>query len=142
MNRTAEEANARAKRRRAATCRYFTGLQHDTCEAGIAYASVQDGPGCWPCLPPFSDERQCSTTCAHKALYTAEELADRDQRAQDSIVRVVKARGAIVEATGGKGRTAGEIDCPNCGGKLKYTVASNGHIWGACASDGCAQWME
>lgn len=127
--------------RRALTCRYFTGIQHATCEAGIAYSSVQDGPGCYPCLPPFR-ERECSTTCEHKTLYTTEELINQEHEMAESLVRLMKAREAIFNATFGKRRIAGEIDCPNCGGKLKYTIASNGHIWGACSTDKCARWME
>lgn len=138
----ADEANARARERRAATCKHFTGIQNDTCEVGIAYASVQDGPGCLPCLPPFRGGRQCSTSCARKSLRTAEEMVEEDRERQESLARLMKARGAIVEATGGKRRSTGKIDCPNCGGKLGYSIASNGHIWGACSTSGCTQWME
>lgn len=37
----------------------------------------------------------------------------------------------------------GEIECPACKGRLKYSVAGyNGHLWGACATEGCLRWME
>jgi hypothetical protein len=142
MSESAEEANARNRARRGATCRHFNGLQHDTCKAGIPYESVKAGPGCWPCLPPFNDGQECSAVCASKTLPTPEELDERDREVGESLVRLMKARGAIVDATGGQRRTSGEITCPNCGGKLRYTVASNGHIWGACSTEGCARWME
>jgi len=142
MSESAEKANARARARRGATCRHFNGLQHDTCEAGIPYESVKGGPGCWPCLPPFKGEQECSTVCASKLLPTPEELDERERQSRESLGRLIKARGAIVDATGDQRRTSGEIICPNCGGKLGYTVASNGHIWGACLTEGCARWME
>ena len=37
---------------------------------------------------------------------------------------------------------SGEIECPKCGKRLKYSVAGgNHHIWGACETDGCLRWM-
>ena len=37
----------------------------------------------------------------------------------------------------------GKIDCPVCHGDLRYSVASvNGHMWGACSTEGCVRWME
>lgn len=45
----------------------------------------------------------------------------------------------------GKGNGGmGEILCPVCGtGRLKYSVAGvNGHIWGACSTEGCVRWMQ
>lgn len=33
--------------------------------------------------------------------------------------------------------------CPACQGKLHMTHAScNGHVWGACETEGCLSWME
>ena len=36
------------------TCKHFTGIQHETCEAGCSYEAVRDsskpGPYRWPCL--------------------------------------------------------------------------------------------
>lgn len=46
---------------------------------------------------------------------------------------VMKAREAITNKEGTKRRLAGEVDCPVCdGGKLKYSIASNGHIHAGC----------
>ena len=131
------ESKRRNFERRLRTCR----VQHGKCEAGVEYATVRDEsvkPFRWPCLDPEA------TNCHLRSPYTAEE-AEQIQRDQDaSLQRVFKARDAIVEATGGKRGIRGVIDCPNCeGGKLSYTVAgSNGHIWAACSTKGCASWME
>lgn len=37
---------------------------------------------------------------------------------------------------------SGSITCPECGGELRYSVAScNKHIWGACTTKNCLSWM-
>lgn len=34
------------------------------------------------------------------------------------------------------------IPCPVCKGDLVYSVASNGHMWGKCRTEGCVEWIE
>lgn len=43
-----------------------------------------------------------------------------------------------------KGRGGnGQIVCPICKQTLRYSVAGyNGHLWGACETNGCVQWMQ
>jgi hypothetical protein len=139
--RRADEHNARARERREAKCRHFNGVAHDQCEAGVAYSTVKDDsvkPHRWPCLDP-----DCATTCERRSLHTVEELDEQDRQRAASLRRIFTARRAIAEATGGKRRVQGTIDCPNCAdGKLRYSVASNGHVWGSCTTKGCASWME
>lgn len=43
----------------------------------------------------------------------------------------------------GKRRNIREvIPCPCCRGSLTFSVSSNGHIWGKCATEGCLEWMS
>lgn len=45
----------------------------------------------------------------------------------------------------GKARGVREsMPCPTgCGGTLSYSIASyNGHVHGACSTEGCASWMQ
>ena len=47
----------------------------------------------------------------------------------------------------GKGKPpkdiVGEINCPKCGGVLRYRISSyNGHIHGQCEKVGCLAWMQ
>ena len=58
----------------------------------------------------------------------------------EAFEKILKARAAIMEKEGDRRKVAGEIECPCCGGKLKYTIASNGHVWGCCEE--CVRWME
>lgn len=121
-------------------CRHFTGIQNDQCAVGVAYDEVRDEtvrPHRWPCL-----RNDCATSCAKKDPFTAEEVAQEEREVGESLERILKARAAIVEATGGRGGLSGTVDCPNCEGTLRYTVASNGHVWAICSTGGCARWME
>lgn len=37
----------------------------------------------------------------------------------------------------------GEVECPICKKRLRYSVASyNGHMWGSCETEGCVRWMQ
>lgn len=36
----------------------------------------------------------------------------------------------------------GLIDCPKCGKRLSYTIASNNHVHGCCETEHCLRWME
>lgn len=46
------------------------------------------------------------------------------------------------EAEFEKSKNQGIIDCPKCGQALRYTIMSNGHVWGRCSTDGCLTWMQ
>lgn len=49
----------------------------------------------------------------------------------------------IKEKEGENRGVQGEIECPACKGKLRYTIARvNGHIWGTCETKGCLSWMQ
>lgn len=52
------------------------------------------------------------------------------------------ARTAILADSKEKSRTHGVIVCPECGGVLSYSIASNGHIHASCNTGDCLNWME
>lgn len=85
------------------------------------------------------------TTAEVKAALPAKEDADASD---DCFLDSLKAMAVCHEdakAKGfGKGRGGiGEVECPICNGRLRYSVAAiNGHMWGACSSNGCARWMQ
>lgn len=76
-------------------------------------------------------------------LPSPEEVAANFARASDALL----AMGAVIEDAKsrgfGKGKGgAGEIECPICKGRLRYSVASvNGHMWGVCSNPDCVRWM-
>lgn len=58
------------------------------------------------------------------------------------IADTFKAMIEIERASGLKPGSRGEVQCPACGAKLFYVVASNGHTRGACPTAGCLAWIE
>ena len=56
---------------------------------------------------------------------------------------IMKARKRIVERHEISGKWAGITKCPQCNGKLHWSMArSNGHVHGQCETDNCLRWME
>lgn len=132
------------KDRYCGTCKHFTGVQNDTCSAGVAYDSVRrPAPGRLG-LPCFRDEAGGAAPCDRRAFPTPEEAEAAEQESERAIRRMAVARAAIVKETKGRRGVSGAIACPCCeGGTLSYSVASiNGHIWAVCTTNGCASWME
>lgn len=112
-------------------CRFFNGIQHDKCEAGVRYLDVRDsspkGPYRWPCMTPYGRDAS-TTTCPKQSLLTQDE-----QKAQheENLALIAK---AFEDVSAGK--------CPSCGapiepskvvGRCKY--ASCGHRLGQVAGD-------
>ena len=133
------------------TCVHFTGIQNETCKAGINYRTLVGGPDLgWarkiPCCGAFHDEPKAKCESqklpneAEATLELQEEniLIDRHKRTIHAAHAHAKEQGYGI----GKGGV-GALPCPICGGLLRYSVASvNGHMHAACTTDGCVRWME
>lgn len=170
MSETTRIAKSVAQKR-ATRCRHFNGVQHDKCEAGVCYKTLQDGGAVLPCLPWLYDTGKPVAKCEKYGVYTAEEIAEQERQIGMSINGTITARKAIDaelnrrHAEGDKSVTAkphhdsdfsetgcqsayvagsGTIPCPVCKtGTLRYSrAACNGHIHAACSTTGCVQWME
>lgn len=155
--------------KRAERCRHFNGVEHDKCEAGIYYKTLEAGGLMLPCLPWHNEKP--AATCDKYATYTADEIAEQEREFERSITGTITARKAIVaeldrrHAAGDKTVTAkphhdadfaetgcqsayvagaGTIPCPICKtGTLRYSrVAYNGHVHAECSTTGCVRWME
>ena len=122
---------------RARWCRHFTGIQNITCEAGVTYVDVRDSdssPYRWPCL-------HGDLTCEKREYRTAEENAATEAAWDAEWAAIKAARADIVAALeGNAGGTT--IVCPKCSESLAGSIASNGHVHGACSTEGCLRWME
>lgn len=155
---SAEAFNERTLRKEAARCVHFNGIglpsfadrsldgDEKNCKAGVNYREHAGGDrtGWVLRLPCFGDgrDRDDAIPCPlFEATGMDRALAEKNRRDED-FERTIRARAAVVAHTEGKLSTAGAIKCPNCGGRLSYTVAFNGHIWGHCSTGGCAHWME
>lgn len=106
-------------------CRHFTGIQNDTCEAGIKYVDVRivppKGMYQWPCIN--SEHR---AVCPHFAPYTQEEIDQREREVTEAVERL-----------NAFGRRETE-NCPHCGqhvarlqqiGRCVYAQPCGCRIW-------------
>lgn len=107
-------------------CRHFTGIQNDTCEAGIDYVSVRDdsGPGMykWPCI----SSKGCQTSCVSFAHYTEEEIAEREREVLEALTAFDRFMAHKTDV------------CPHCG-KVVNSLRKVGRcVYGSC---GCRMWQ-
>lgn len=87
---------------------------------------------------------ECAPEEIRSAIPDPDEIARNAKRDADFLLVVATCK-ADAKAKGfGPGNAGrGEIDCPACSGKVRYSVtAVNGHMWGACSTPDCARWME
>jgi hypothetical protein len=140
-------------------CVHFTGLygpgmvKHETCAVGVRYDAVRVDHDpmpyvnrgvtykcsrSFPCLSGPS-HNPGGATCEKRTLPTLEQVQAEIAESDRDVQRVLKARAAIVATK----LTSGAIDCPNCDGRLVFSIAPvNGHIMAKCSTEGCAAWME
>lgn len=154
MAKTLEEKKATRRERCVVrimhTCVHFTGIQHESCKAGINYhGQFGDGPGCFAGIPCTHEDEPNLKHCP-KAEYPTREQAEEEEAAwQAHIRRAMSAMASAHDDAKGKGLKKGSggvssLKCPLCAdGTLRYSVASyNGHMYAACTTPGCVSWME
>jgi hypothetical protein len=137
-------------------CVHYTGLQHESCKAGVKYADVKADVEfqthrasertpythhqAHPC---FFGENKLAKPCPHMRFPTSDQIRAHDEESDSHFRNTDVARKAITDATQGKRGVQGALACPVCiTGKLGYSVASNGHIHARCSTAGCVAWME
>lgn len=93
------------KRQIARGCRHFTGIQHDACEAGIAYAPFlgKNHPD-FPCIT--RDDGTLSGVCPAFAFLSEEEIEAEEREGNEAVEAFFKA-------------LADDI-CPHCGAKITH----------------------
>lgn len=74
------------KRERRQACRYFRGIQFDTCKAGVAMESVRRP---LPCLP-LAPDRPAPDTCPKREWMTDEDHEARDREFAAAVERLRK----------------------------------------------------
>lgn len=124
-------------------CRHFTGVQHEVCAVGVRYADVRDEstrPFGFPCLANYAG----NATCAKLARVTREEAEAEEREWQAAHGRINACLKAIRAKHGQARGLRDEMPCPTgCGGTLRYSISGyNGHVHGACSTEGCASWMQ
>lgn len=139
-------------------CKHYAGLHMKThCNAGVAYDDVriEHAPVkyrsrgdrtiytrivSYPCLDSFN---MAGCTCEKHERTSPEELAEEKAWIENCVARSTKAMVAIRDDAKGKRGIQGCIACPNCGGKLHYSIAGyNGHVHARCETDDCVSFMQ
>jgi len=121
---------------------------NETCHAGVPYAKFEGMAfDTRPCFKRDRDEPM-RPGCELCQFPTPEELDAAEKEMAERFARTGAARMAIVEHLGGPWKrgtksASGEIPCPTCGGKLRFSRSGyNGHIHAACSTENCCAWME
>lgn len=140
------------------TCVHFTGIQHESCKAGLNY-SEQFGSenGCFAniaCTQAYPRDDYPIKRCSSVEYPTREKAEAEEAENEERNKRHIQIMREVHEDAKEKGLGVGHggvshYPCSLCnpdkkddGGMVRYSVASvNGHIWGAC-TNGCVSWME
>lgn len=129
-------------------CNHYRAMSdHATCGAGVSYDSFRGLPfESRPCFWRYKKPQNAG--CSLMEFPTPEQLAEYEARWARRIEAMGKARRAIVEHLGGPWKAgtpgaSGAIDCPVCGGELRFSRAGyNGHIHASCSTADCVSWIE
>ena len=108
-------------------CRYFTGIQNETCEAGVDYMSVRDttGPGMakWPCTRANVG---VVITCPLFEAYTQAEIDERDRQLAEAIKGITDLESRKSDI------------CPHCGKQIVSMKQVGRCVYASC---GCRLWQ-
>lgn len=116
-------------------CIHFNGVMNDSCKAGIKYNDVRgEGPMKFPCL-------QNGGFCESAKFPSPEEVKKRLDEIESAESKIIAAYTKIKAHYNKTKELSGTLTC-ECGGQLKYRVASsNEHIWAKCGDCGIS-FME
>jgi hypothetical protein len=117
-------------------CKHYNGYaKHEECRDGQLYDEFDD-------ICSYDDRpctnKESTVPCLSKVYMTEQEAEEYQQRIAALVGHLGQAHQLISKQSGG----AGTIECPKCGGKLHWSRAGNGHVWGGCETDGCLRWMQ
>lgn len=128
-------------------CVHFTGVQHQSCAAGVKYDDVKDTtkrPYAFPC---FKDDG--CTSCEKRRFPTEDEVNRELEERDASFKRMMAASRAAHDDAENRGLRKGcggqgSVKCPCCSdGTIHYQVAGyNGHMHARCSTTDCVSWME
>lgn len=127
-----------------------TGLEAGQCKAGVCFGEQFGvGPGimlrmCCTKGNERSREEQLAA-CPKWERRTIEQAEARADSLEASMIRMRLVMPAVAKWRDPhpcKGK-AEIVKCPACAGKLHLSQSCyNGHVWGACETEGCVSWIE
>lgn len=121
-------------------CVHFTGIQHDTCDAGVNYDTVREsqstGPHRWPC---FSDSGAV-WSCPKASFLTPEQAAEEAEKITRESAEVLAAhlRGEETPGTFVHVCTAENFHPYECGGTDEGCIHCKGEKTEHHDPEGCA----
>jgi hypothetical protein len=129
-------------------CVHLTCYLDSECKAGVRYDDVREplrGEG--DTRPPYLRmpcTRGGPETCRQCRFPTQEEAEEQVAATDRMIDNTLRAMVAVTAVVGKQRGVSGSIPCPICEtGTLSYAVAGlNGHIHGACSTEGCVRWKQ
>jgi len=115
-------------------CRHFTGIQHKTCAAGVAYDLVRDvsesGPARWPCLETKTG--RCVDNCPKRSLLSQEEHVEHyrqlDAAVDEMLAKVAAGKCHVCGADAEPSKIVGRCKYAACGHRIGQagTLAAEG----------------
>lgn len=139
-------------------CRHYNGrgfADGTYCRAGVPESTFGETAGAAlrrPCVEPnpFAQVRDRAgiaiIPCEKRSMHTPEERAHIKAELDAAMRRTLSGlRIASEWRVKGIPQTSRHevVQCPECKGKLHLSQSSlNGHVHGACETDGCMSWME
>lgn len=113
------------------------------CEKGIEYKTF-DPRSRQPCfLTKAGESKPDALPCQHLRRPTPEEIAEHEEWVEARMTMTGQAMKRCRDHAAGKRGVNGVVECPQCKGKLHYSIAgSNGHLWGNCETADCLSWMQ
>lgn len=118
-------------------CIHDTGPWDAThCAAGVELETMLDRsqhPWRRVCYDP-----KVKIHCDKKELPTEAQYVAWAEKQAEALARTLLIRAAILDTK----QQQGAIDCPCCGGRVGFSIASNGHVAAGCSTKGCAKWVE
>jgi len=112
-------------------CKHFTGRQHDRCAIEILYTDVEvKGEG----IPCIMNRRFTAGYCVNREISTPDEVEAEIKAIDEDGQLFSKAQYRVIKHIKETQETSGEVECPACGGRLKYFRAEvNKHIHAKCS---------
>jgi len=143
-------------------CKHFNGFRGyfakdpkaQVCKCGIKVRALVGGDDLgWISRTPCLADHETDVVCSKREFPTREEAEAEARESEAHTKATLLAMKRCIEDSDDRGFSvfdsdnrpdvAGEIQCPACGGTLKYSRSGyNGHIWGKCETEGCLQWMQ
>jgi hypothetical protein len=132
-------------------CRHYRGpVVNDDCHVGVNYAELTKANGLVKiAIMPCIKSNVTDVVCDQRDFPTEEEVETFNREAQEQMRITDEAYRRCAEHAVKEGYkkhekgASGQVECPKCGGILKYSCATNGHIWAKCTTKTCdVSWVQ